>query len=474
MKFEDYRGQDAVGLARLIAGGEVSATEVLDCCIERIEAVNPTLNAFVYKQYDSARQAIADGLPDGPLKGVPYAFKDLQAAEAGHPMSIGSRLFADYVPDRDVTYVERCKAAGLVIVGRTNTPEFGLNANTEPVLHGSTRNPWNPAHSAGGSSGGAAAAVAAGMLPAAHATDGGGSIRIPAANCGLVGLKPSRGRNPLGPELGEGWGGMSAGHIVCRSVRDSAVFLDCTAGPAAGDPYWAPPPARAYADEVGIDPGKLKIAVMTSDYHGKPFHPECIAAVERTAKLLGELGHDVDAAMPEIDFQAMRSASRVLMTGHVAHIIRSYCDSIGREPSRQDLENMTWTVVQNGDKLTAREMAAATNMIHKAGRIMGEFFQAYDVLLSATLPNPPLPLGYLNMNEDDIAVFAKRGGEEITITPLYNWTGAPALSLPLYWSADGLPVGSHLGADYGREDLLIRLAAQLEEASPWFDRTPEV
>ena len=255
-------------MAAAVGSGGVSAEEVLECCIARIEAVNPAINAVVYKQYDSARAAIADGLPDGPLTGVPYLFKDLQAFDAGHPSTGGSRLFAAQVPDHDATYVERCKAAGLVIVGRTNTPEMGLNGNTEPVLHGSTANPWNLDHSAGGSSGGAAAAVASGMLPVAHATDGGGSIRIPAANCGLVGLKPTRGRNPAGPDVGEGWAGMSTGHVVSRTVRDSALFLDCTHGPAPGDPYAAPPPERPYVGRSADRTGHAAAGADADRFHG--------------------------------------------------------------------------------------------------------------------------------------------------------------------------------------------------------------
>ena len=323
IKFDEYWKHDAVALADLVAKGEVSAEELLDTAVERAEAVNPAINAIVYKQYGVARQAIRDGLPNGPLKGVPYLFKDLGAYDAGHPSTGGSRLFADFVPDHDATYTERCKAAGLVVMGRTNTPEFGLNISTESTLLGACRNPWNLEYSTGGSSGGAAAAVAAGILPVAHATDGGGSIRIPAANCGLFGLKPTRGRNPAGPDVGEGWAGMSCGHVVSRSVRDSALMLDCTHGAAPGDPYAAPAPARPFADEVGADPGKLRIAVMNHGHDGEPLSAECSRAVFDTAKLLTDLGHTVEAADPGIDTMAVGRANRAIIAANTANMVRN-------------------------------------------------------------------------------------------------------------------------------------------------------
>ncbi len=474
MQFDEYRKFDSVGLAKLIADKEVTTEEILDCCIARIEDINPTINAVTYKQYDSAKAAIAAGLPDGPLKGVPYLIKHLNNYDAGHPSTNGSNLFKDHVPDHDATYVERCKNAGLVIVGRSNTPEMGLNANTEPVAYGSTKNPWNLGHSAGGSSGGSSAAVAAGILPTAHATDGGGSIRIPAANCGLVGLKPTRGRNPSGPDVGEGWGGMATGHVVSRSVRDTAVFLDATHGPAPGDPYHAPAPAGAYVDDVGRDPGKLKIAVMKTNFDGGAIDPECVEAIELAARLCEGLGHTVEDAKPAFDFTDYRSASRVIITGNISFALNSYAQSLGRTLERGDVEHLTWMMVQNGGKLTAAEMAGAVAKMHRLGRIFGEFFQHFDLLLGATLPSPPLPLGYLNMNEDDIGIFAKRGAEEVNLTPPFNWTGCPAISLPLHWSANGLPVGAHFGADFGNEGLLIQIAAQLEAAHPWFNKTADI
>jgi amidase/6-aminohexanoate-cyclic-dimer hydrolase len=316
--FKEYAAYDALSLGELIAKKEVTPQEVLDAAIERIEAVNPRINAVVQKAYDEARAAIRVGLPPGPLSGVPYLMKDLYAWQKGARIGNGSRLYDGFVADHDFTLVERYKAAGLVILGRTNTPEFGLNAATEPVVNGPTRNPWNLERSSGGSSGGAAAAVAAGMVPAAHGTDGGGSIRIPAANCGVFGLKPNRGRNPAGPDVGEGWSGLACGHALTRSVRDSAAFLDASSGPAPGDPYWAPPPARPFLQEVGAKPGKLRIGLAKKPITGTPVHAECVKGVEAAARLCEELGHRVEEAMPAFDFVGLRWAMGVIISATCA------------------------------------------------------------------------------------------------------------------------------------------------------------
>ncbi|MDP6023635.1 MAG: amidase [Alphaproteobacteria bacterium] len=475
IKFDEYRKHDAVALADLVAKGEVSAEELLDAAVDRAEAVNPSINAIVYKQYDVARQAIRDGLPNGPLKGVPYLFKDLGAYDAGHPSTGGSRLFADFVPDHDATYTERCKAAGLVVMGRTNTPEFGLNISTESALLGACRNPWNLEHSTGGSSGGAAAAVAVGILPVAHATDGGGSIRIPAANCGLFGLKPTRGRNPAGPDVGEGWAGMSCGHVVSRSVRDSALMLDCTHGAAPGDPYAAPAPDRPFVDEVGVDPDKLRIAVMNHGHDGEPLSVECSQAVSDTAKLLTDLGHTVEAADPGIDTMAIGLANRAIIAANTANMVRNRAKALGREPSGQDVEAATWAMVQLGNAVAGPDYADAVLQIHLLSRKLGAFFQDYDLILSSTLRNPPLPLGTLNTQDPDgIEDFGELIRHELATTPFYNAAGCPAMTVPLHWSADVLPVGVHFGAALGDEATLLRVAAQLEQAKPWFDKMPDM
>ncbi len=474
--FAEYRKMDATALAEAIAQGDLDPTEVLEAAIARAEAVNPEVNAIVHQQFEQARQTVADGsAPDGPFQNVPYLLKDLGAFDAGQPCTFGSRLWADFVPDHDATYTERCKAAGLVIMGRTNTPEMGLNATTEPTLHGATPNPWNPAHSAGGSSGGSAAAVAAGILPMAHATDGGGSIRIPASNCGLFGVKPTRGRNPAGPDVGEGWSGMSTGHVVSRSVRDSARMMDCTHGAAPGDPYAAPAPARPFAEEVGADPGKLRIALMTDGFDGRPLDPECVKGVEDAAKLCTDLGHRVEPAQPKLDVGALDQASRTVIAGNVWTAVRLRCKALGREPSGQDVEAVTWALAQEGTKSSAGDYAAAVMVLHQAGRQLAAFFNDYDLILSSTLRHPPLPLGAIDMQDNDLdhywdALFK----DEIAITPFYNNTGCPAMTVPLHWSRGGLPVGIHFGAPFGDEATLFRLAAQLEVANPWFDKVPDL
>src|SRR5437764_11774979 len=307
----DYERYDGLGLAELVKSRAASAKELLNAAIERIEARNPSVNAVVNRMYDRAETAIAAGLPAGPLTGVPYALKDLGVYDTGTVTSSGSAFFRDAVADHDSEIVARMKRAGLVILGKTNTSEFGLSTSVEPELFGPTCNPWNVEFSAGGSSGGAAAAVASGMLPMAHATDGGGSIRIPASCCGLFGLKPTRARTPLGPDLGEAWSGAGVGHAVTRSVRDSAALLDATSGPDIGDPYWAPPPRGPYLAEVGTDPGRLKIAFTTRAWSGPPVHPECVAAVSGAAKLCENLGHSVEEASPVIDEELQGQARRI-------------------------------------------------------------------------------------------------------------------------------------------------------------------
>ena len=471
MKFDDYRQQDAVGLAELIAKKEVSAAEVLEAAIARAEEVNPAINAIVHQQYDKARAAAAAGLPQGPLTGVPYLIKDLAFFQAGEPATLGSHLYADYVADHDSVYTARCKAAGLAIMGRSNSPEFGLNANTEPKLYGSCRNPWKSTHSAGGSSGGAAAAVAGGILPMAHATDGGGSIRIPAAQCGLFGLKPTRGRITFAPDAGEGWGGLSIGHVVSRSVRDSAVMLDCTGGTEPGDPYVAPTPERPFAEEVGRAPGNLKIAMMLHDHRGVALDPACAEAVSAAARLCESLGHAVEEAAPDIDLTALRPKNSIVSSANIARQLGARWAALGREPSPDDVEAASWTTYQRGLNVSGVQYADAMLAIHTAGRKLAQFLTDYDVILSTTLPAPPPELGYLD-TDGDVDLFIERATSYISITPVYNATGSPAMSVPLAWSDDGLPIGVHFAARHGEEATLLRLAAQLEKAQPWFHKLP--
>src|SRR5271169_525722 len=341
MRFEEYRHYDAVALAGLVGKGEVSAGELLDVAIARAEAVNPKINAIVHKQYEQARATIGKGLLNGPLAGVPYLIKDLAIFEAGEPARLGSSLYADFIADHDSSYTARCKRAGLVIMGRSSTPEFGISPSTEPRLFGPCCNPWNLAYSAGGSSGGAAAAVAAGILPVAHATDGGGSIRIPAAQCGLFGLKPSRGRVSMAPDAGEGWGGLSTGHVVSRSVRDSALMLDCTAGLEPGDPYSAPAHERPFLEAIARPPRKLRIAQMLNDHRGVKLHPECLEAVQRAAKLCAGLGHVVEEADPKLDMVALRPMNAKISAANTARSCYMRWRALGREPNADDVEAVT-------------------------------------------------------------------------------------------------------------------------------------
>jgi amidase len=471
MRFDEYRKHDATALAGLIAKREVSAEDVLEIAIARAEEVNPAINAIVHKQYDKVRKAVAAGPTQGPLAGVPYLIKDLAFLEAGEPAKLGSSLFKDFVADHDSAYVTRCKQAGLAIFGRTSTPEFGLNPNTEPRLNGACRNPWNLEHSAGGSSGGAAAAVSAGIIPMAHATDGGGSIRIPAAQCGLFGLKPSRGRMSFAPDAGEGWGGLSAGHVVSRSVRDSALMLDCTAGLEPGDPYAAPTPERSFAEALARPPGKLRIALMLTDHRGAKLHPECETAVRGAARLCASLGHSVEEVDPKLDLMALRPMNARIAAANTARSCALRWKALGREPDAKDVEAATWAVYQRGLKVSGVEYVEAIAAAHAAGRKMGSFLTSYDVILSTVLAGPPPKLGYFDQNGDP-AIFAERVNTYLSVTPLHNATGTPAMSVPLHWTADGLPVGVHFAGRYGEEATLLQLAAQLEQAQPWFDRVP--
>ncbi|HSX80438.1 MAG TPA: amidase [Candidatus Saccharimonadia bacterium] len=473
MVFNEYEQYDALGLAELVRQRQVTPQELLEAAMARVEARDGRINAVVTTMYDQARAAIAAGLPDGPFTGVPFMLKDLGVLYAGVRTANGSRMFADFVADHDSTLVVRYKAAGLVIMAKTNTPEFGIAATTEPQLFGPTRNPWSLTHSAGGSSGGAAAAVAAGYLPMAHATDGGGSIRIPASKCGLFGLKPSRGRNPAGPDLGEGLAGMATGHCVGRSVRDSAALLDATHGPAPGDPYAAPPLLRSLRDEVGAPPGRLRIAMCTTDYLGQPIHPTCAAAVEAAARLCADLGHRIEEAKPDFTGLSLSRAWRVIPAANMWLNVHARARTLGREPERGDVEPLTWAWMQEGRRFTAAEYMETVSIMHSLGRRMATFLEHYDVLLTATLARPPLRLGEMDMTSDDVERYVAFLFDAFApLTPLFNQTGGAAMSVPLFWTPEGLPIGVQFGTGLGDEPTLIRLAAQLEQAQPWAQRRP--
>jgi len=470
MRFEEYRKHDAVGLSGLVAKREVTASELLEIAITRAEQVNPVINAIVRTQYGGARSAVEAGLA-GPLCGVPFLVKDLAVYEKGVPAGFGSALYTNFVADHDSAYTARCKRAGLVIMGRTMTPEFGLSPSTETREHGVCHNPWKLSYSPGGSSGGSAAAVSAGIVPVANGTDGGGSIRVPAAHCGLFGLKPSRGRVSFAPDSGEGWGGLAATHVISRSVRDSALLLDITSGPEPGDPYAAPTPERPFSAEVGRFPGKLKIAFMREDHRGVPLHSECVRAVEKAAALCECLGHIVEEAKPKLNLVELRPKNQILLAANVTRMLTRRWKALKRSPQAKDVEAVTWAVFQRGLSISGPGYAEAAAAAHAAGRELAAFLASYDMILTTTLPAPPPPLGYFDMNAD-AKIFSARVAEYLSITPLYNATGTPAMSVPLYWTADGLPVGVHFAARYGEEAKLFQLAAQLEEAQPWFDHVP--
>ena len=469
--FEDY---DGLGLAELVRRKEVSAKELLDAAVARTDALNPTLNAIVTRMDEHARAAIAAGLPSGPFTGVPYLLKDLGALYTGAPTSFGSGFYDGNVADHDSEITARLKRAGLVIFGKTNTPEMGLAPSTEPRRFGATKNPWNLAHSAGGSSGGAAAAVAAGIVPMAHATDGGGSIRIPASCCGLFGLKPTRARNPMGPDAGEGWGGASVGHAVTRSVRDSAALLDATAGPDVGDPYWAPPPAGPFLAEVGRHPGRLRIALTATSFNGQPVDPQCADAARAAATLCASLGHVVDEAHPTIDAAALGAATRVIIAANVRAALETRAAAIGRSLTEADVERVTWGWARIGLETTATDYARSIGVVHRTGRAVARFFAEYDVILSPTMCRPPFALGVMNMSSTDDAAYLQAVLACVGFTALFNSSGNPAMSVPLAWSREGLPIGVQFAGRFGDEATLFRLASQLEVAQPWADRRPTV
>jgi amidase len=469
---EDYERYDGLGLAALVQKREVSALELLDAAIERVERRDPAINAVIDRFYDKAKAAIAAGLPSGPFTGVPYLLKDYGVYLTGTRTTGGSRLFHDFIADHDSEIVLRLKRAGLVIFGKTNTSELGLLTSVEPELFGATRNPWARDHSAGGSSGGAAAAVAAGMVPMAHASDGGGSIRIPASCCGLFGLKPTRARTPMGPDLGEGWSGASVGHAVTRTVRDSAALLDATAGPDIGDPYWAPPPSRSFLAEVGADPGRLKIALATRPFSGRPVDAECVAAAAAAARLCESLGHHVSEAAPELDEAARSDASRVIVAAQTLATLEARAQALGRELRPDDVEALTWATAGYGRALQAGAYVKAIRTMHQVGRAIGRFFAGFDVLITPTLPDPPYKLGVIAASNSDRSSVVKALLASIAFTSPFNTSGTPAMSVPLSWSAKGLPIGVQFAAGFGGEATLFRLAAQLEKAQPWANRRP--
>ncbi|MGD9211287.1 MAG: amidase [Desulfobacteraceae bacterium] len=470
----EYENYDAMGLAELVQTGQITPTELLEDAIERIETINPKVNAVIASMYDDAHRQIQRGLPDGPLKGVPFLLKDLGLFYAGLPTTFGSRFFADYIPDQDSEIVTRYRNAGLVFVGKTNVPEFGITITTESQLFGPCRNPWNLDRTSGGSSGGAAVAVATGMVPAAHGSDGGGSIRIPASCCGLFGLKPTRGRIPSGPHTGEAWNGMVTHHTITRTVRDSALLLDISAGPAPGDPYWAPFQKGSYLEEVGQAPGKLRIAITTEPPGGVKVDSQCIAAVEQAALLCQDLGHHIITDKPRVDSDLLQFATVTIINTNLRAMLEMRGRMLGREVQETDVEPITWLASEAGRETSAADFARAIEGLHQLGRSLAAFFENVDLLLSPVLLQPPVPLGYLDTTEKKARNYLEKLYSFFGFTALFNATGQPAMSVPLYWTPDQLPIGVQFAGRFGEEDLLLRLAGQLEEARPWKNNRPSI
>ncbi len=475
---QDLSTLDATAQADLIRRGEIGPAELVEAAIARIEKLNPDLNAVILPQFERARAAAAADLPEGALRGVPFLLKDLGAHHAGDPVHLGMRALKErgWTEPGETHFAAGARRAGLVSLGRTNTPELGLLPTTESDAYGATRNPWDPERSAGGSSGGSAAAVTSGMVALAHASDGGGSIRIPASHCGLVGLKATRGRNSFGPDLGERWAGFSVEGVVSRSVRDTAVFLDAVSGPAPGDPYLAPPPARPFAEEVEREPGALRIGLATQGRGDAPTHPECVAAATAAARLLESLGHRVEESAPAALLEGeIMGAFLTIVGGSTARALDAWGAKTGAPIGQRDCEPLTWALAELGRSRTAPDYIAAVEAVHAFGRRMASWWQeGFDLLLTPTVAEPPPPLGHFAADAEDPLRGYLRAAPFGVFTTSFNITGQPAISLPMHWTPGGLPVGAQLVAECAREDLLLRVAAQLERAQPWADRLPPI
>jgi Asp-tRNA(Asn)/Glu-tRNA(Gln) amidotransferase A subunit family amidase len=467
MTEDDYMAHDAMSLANLIGAREISAREVLEAALARMAKVNPKINAVTLDLSERAR-AETDGELDGPLAGVPFLLKDLGPKLAGTATTDSCKLYANDVAAEDSPLTRLYRQAGLVIFGKTNTPELGLEPVTEPAMFGPTRNPWNLQRTAGGSSGGAAAAVAAGIVPAAHASDGGGSIRIPAACCGLFGLKPSRGRVSYAPK-DEGWGGFSCGHVVSHTVRDSALFLDVAGQPQPGDPYWTAPPAKPFLEQIGHEPHRLRIAFSTAAFASDGLETEVVEAVRAAARLCESLGHHVEEADPPIDRGAL-AAGGVVISASVAADLDAVAEARGRPISQDEVEIITWGSYQRGQRISGSAYIRALRAAHGLGRSVAGFFETYDILICAVLGSPVVPVGYLRGEPLDLDGYADRLFAFMPNTQAFNLTGQPAASIPLAMSSGGLPIGVQFVGRQAEDGLVLALAAQLERAAPWKGR----
>ncbi len=466
----DYLKLDGLGLAAAIQKREISAREALDAALALADKLNPKLNAIIMRHDDLARET-AQRNPSGPFGGVPFLLKNLHVMLNGTITDSGSQILKDQTANHDSVLVERFKQAGFVIFGKTNSPEFGLTGTTEPRIYGATKNPWQQDLSPAGSSGGAAAAVAAGIVPIAHASDGGGSIRLPAAACGLFGLKPTRARVTMAPDRGEGWAGMSCNHVVSRSVRDSAAALDAVSAPVPGDPYHAPTPQRPFLDATKTPPGRLRIAVNTRRPDGGEPDQPTIDAIHRAAKLCEAQGHLIEPAAPELDYQEIGFHQINLIGGNIALLLAQLGEARGSAVNENEVERATWRIAEWGRQTSAENYISSINFIHALGRRIAAFHQRYDVYLCPVFGVKNFTLGTIDMMSPDANAYNQALREIMPYTGLANMTGQPSMSLPLCWDND-LPLGVMFTARFGEEALLFQLAAQLEQAQPWADRYP--
>ncbi|HRV62385.1 MAG TPA: amidase family protein [Albidovulum sp.] len=474
--FKDYGAKDATDLAGLVASGEVDADALLDTALAAMERLNPKLNAVVLVQEEAARAAIRRGLPEGPFRGVPFLLKDLGCEAMDFPSHNGSRLFANTRYALDSAIWDRIRATGVVAFARTTAPEGGVGPATESAVYGGpTRNPWDLSRTPGGSSGGAGAAVAAGIVPAAHGSDGGGSVRIPASSCGLFGFKATRARFPDGPYSGEGWAGMAIDGFLTRSVRDAAAFHDACAGADLGAPYWAPPLGAGHIAAIRRPPRRLRVALCDTTLDGRPIHPDCAAAVHDAARLLESLGHHVEPARPAADIGGMMRAWTDIVACGTALSIRAKCAARGHPLEPGEVENVALGAIDRAAAVSGADYLAAVGRIHAFGRELSAFFDPWDILLTATLAEPPAMIGRFAHTDRDFVHFRTGPGMVFDYSPFcaaFNASGQPAASVPLFWNGEGLPIGVHLATRFGADEELMALCAELESARPWAGLRP--
>ena len=474
IEHDELAGLDATRCAALVRAGELTPLDLVDAAIERAEQVNGTLNAIVTEMYDHARETARSHSGAGIFAGAPFLMKDFLAEVEGVRFTEASAFLKHYVPAEDSELVRRFRASGLVFIGKTNTPELAIGPTTEPQLFGATRNPWDPERTPGGSSGGAAAAVSARVVPMAHGNDAGGSIRIPASCCGLVGLKPSRGRVPLSPHYGDLFSGLVSELGVTRSVRDTAALLDAVAGPAIGEPYFPAPPVQSYTAEVERSPGSLRIGLSVETPLGDAIDPECERAVRDAAALCESLGHVVEEARPDYDAEELWTKFTTLLSAGAAWAIADWERRTGRTAEPEHFEPFVWAFAARGRALGAHDYLLAVQDLQRSVRDMSAFFGRFDLWLTSTLGQPPVELGTLVYRGGDPFELRRRCARFSPYTWLSNASGQPAISVPLHWTPSGLPVGTHFVARWGEEATLIRLAGQLERARPWGDRRPAI